>query len=49
MPDYSVILDPESPTPVTVLKQWHVVLFRDQLVWVEDTWFEQCELVCDVG
>lgn len=47
LPDYSSIYDPWAPSSVTVPKCWHVVLLQLTLVWMEASWFEQCELLGD--
>lgn len=49
MPDYSTLYDPVVAVSTVSPKRWHVVLLDHALVWVEDGWFEQCELLCDAG
>jgi len=30
------------------MKRWHVVLFKDSLVWFQHDWFQRAELLKDV-
>ncbi len=47
--DYSTMSDPFEEAARVRSMRWHVVLLRMALVWIADSWFEQCELLHDAG